>query len=394
MMNQTLDSGQLENRVEWIDRELRNDKTTIASLQSKIDNLDNGSSGLRIRVTDIESEMTRIATTLTRLDQYDQEIASVRKDLEKRIEELMSAVLEKQVQTDKNAQEIGNLELDIRGLRKNIQEFDGYDNLLESRKEEDIRLGRLIEELKAQVNDITRFDDDYKRTIKIIEENRRQDTKRITDIQGEVAAIRKRQDEVRGKQDLVNDNMRKLENHINDLVVAESERKESQTAFIEKLNMAQVNYERTFKQWAERFETMEQITSDIEEEVSGLENIQRAVKQSQSGLDEATQRFDRRVNEITEVQRLNEDRFRQEWTTFKSDYQKRWSNYSLSQEEQFNQINRDQESLANRITNMEETIVDISDNLQQLGKDDIKRMKSVLAILRESLESYEIYFKA
>jgi len=392
-MNQTLDSGQLENRVEWIDRELRNDKTTIASLQSKIDNLDNGSSGLRIRVTDIESEMTRIATTLTRLDQYDQEIASVRKDLEKRIEELMSAVLEKQVQTDKNAQEIENLELDIRGLRKNIQEFDGFDNLLESRKEEDIRLGRLIEELKAQVNDITRFDDDYKRTIKIIEENRRQDTKRITDIQGEVAAIRKRQDEVRGKQDLVNDNMRKLENHINDLVVAESERKESQTAFIEKLNMAQVNYERTFKQWAERFETMEQITSDIEEEVSGLENIQRAVKQSQSGLDEATQRFDRRVNEITEVQRLNEDRFRQEWTTFKSDYQKRWSNYSLSQEEQFNQINRDQEGLANRITNMEETIVDISDNLQQLGKDDIKRMRSVLAILRESLESYDNYFK-
>ncbi len=392
-MNQTLDSGQLENRVEWIDRELRNDKTTIASLQSKIDNLDNGSSGLRIRVTDIESEMTRIATTLTRLDQYDQEIASVRKDLEKRIEELMSAVLEKQVQTDKNAQEIENLELDIRGLRKNIQEFDGYDNLLESRKEEDIRLGRLIEELKAQVNDITRFDDDYKRTIKIIEENRRQDTKRITDIQGEVAAIRKRQDEVRGKQDLVNDNMRKLENHINDLVVAESERKESQTAFIEKLNMAQVNYERTFKQWAERFETMEQITSDIEEEVSGLENIQRAVKQSQSGLDEATQRFDRRVNEITEVQRLNEDRFRQEWTTFKSDYQKRWSNYSLSQEEQFNQISRDQEGLANRITNMEETIVDISDNLQQLGKDDIKRMRSVLAILRESLESYDNYFK-
>lgn len=393
MTNQTLDSGQLENRVEWIDRELRNDKTTIASLQSKIDNLDNGSSGLRIRVTDIESEITRIATTLTRLDQYDQEIVSVRKDLEKRIEELISAVLEKQGQTDKNAQEIENLELDIRSLRKNIHEFDGFDNLLESRKEEDIRLGRLIEELKAQVNDITRFDDDYKRTIKIIEDNRRQDTKRITDIQGEVAAIRKRQDEVRGKQDLVNDNMRKLENHINDLVVAESERKESQTAFIEKLNMAQVNYDRTFKQWAERFETMEQITSDIEEEVSGLENIQRAVKQSQSGLDEATQQFDRRVNEITEVQRLNEDRFRQEWTTFKSDYQKRWSNYSLSQEEQFNQISRDQESLANRITNLEENIVDISDNLQQLGKDDIKRMKSVLAILRESLESYDNYFK-
>jgi chromosome segregation ATPase len=229
--------------------------------------------------------------------------------------------------------------------------------------------------------------------LRIIEENRRQDNKRITDIQGEVAAIRKRQDEVRGKQDLVSDNMRKLENRINDLLVAESERKEAQTAFIEKLNMVQVNYDRTFKQWAERFDAMDQITSDIEEEISGLENIQRSVKQSQSALDESTQRFDRRVNEITEVQRLNEDRFRQEWTTFRSDYEKRWSNYTLSQEEQYTQINRDQESLTNRITTLEENIVDLSENLQSLGKDDIKRMKSLLTILRDSLESYNSYFK-
>lgn len=393
MMNQTLDSGQLENRVEQLDRELRNDKTLIASLQSKLDNQNTESANLRMRLTDIESEMTRVATTLTRLDQYDQEIASLRKDLEKRIEDLMSAVLEKQVQTDKNEQTIENLELDIRSLRKNIQAFDGFGDLLESRKEEDARLSRLIEELRAKVNDITRFDDDYKRSLRIIEENRRQDNKRITDIQGEIAAIRKRQDEVRGKQDLVSDNMRKLENRINDLLIAESERKEAQTAFIEKLNMAQVNYDRTFKQWADRFDAMEQITSEIEEEISGLENIHRSVKQSQSALDETTQRFDRRVNEITEVQRLNEDRFRQEWTTFRSDYEKRWSNYTLSQEEQYTQINRDQESLANRITTLEETIVDLSENLQSLGKDDIKRTKSLLTILRDSLESYNSYFK-
>ena len=392
-MNQQLDSGQLENRVEQLDRELRNDKTLLASLQSKIDNQNTESTNLRMRLTDIESEMTRVATTLTRLDQYDQEIASLRKDLEKRIEDLMSAVLEKQVQTDKNEQKIENVELDIRSLRKNIQAYDGFGDLLENRKEEDARLGRLIEELRAKVNDITRFNDDYKRTLRIIEESLRQDNKRITDIQGEVSAIRKRQDEVRGKQDLVSDNMRKLEIRINDLLVAESERKEAQTAFIEKLNMAQVNYDRIFKQWAERFEAMDQITSNIEEEISSLENIQRSVKQSQATLDETSQRFDRRVNEISEVQRLNEDRFRQEWTTFRSDYEKRWSNYTLTQEEQYIRVNREQEGLAKRITTLEEAIVDLSNNFQQLGKEDIKRMKSVLAILRDSLDSYNNYIK-
>ena len=76
-MNQKLDSGQLENRVEQLDRELRNDKTLLASLQSKIDNQNTESANLRMRLTDIESEMTRVATTLTRLDQYDQEISSL-----------------------------------------------------------------------------------------------------------------------------------------------------------------------------------------------------------------------------------------------------------------------------------------------------------------------------
>ncbi len=66
--------------------------------------------------------------------------------------------------------------------------------------------------------------------------------------------------------------------------------------------------------------------------------MQRAVKRSQDSFDEITQKFDRRINEITEMSRINEDRFRQEWGSFKTDDQKRWTNYSLSQEEQFREI--------------------------------------------------------
>jgi hypothetical protein len=68
--------------------------------------------------------------------------------------------------------------------------------------------------------------------------------------------------------------------------------------------------------------------------------MQRAVKRSQDSFDEITQKFERRINEITEMSRINEDRFRQEWGGFKNDDQKRWTNYSLSQEEQFREIQR------------------------------------------------------
>lgn len=392
-MENTLDLEQLEKRLEWLDNERRNDKTIIASLQSKLESLDTDNSTLRGRLAEIESDITRLNTIMARQEQFEQDINGLRKNIDRQIEEFKNEAGEKQNQINKNQLKMEDVSSDVIELRKKVQDVDSIKDVLEDRKEEEIRLARLIEELKAQVNEIEHFDEDYKRSLRLVEENRRQDAKRLTDIQGETAAMRKRQDETRGKQDLVDDNMRKLENRFKDLLEAESERREAQTAFIEKVNLAKVDRDRTFKEWSERFDKMEQITTGLEEEISGLENTHRAVKQSQAALDEVTQRFERRVNEITEVQRLNEDRFRQEWTTFKSDDQKRWSNYTLVQEEQHREMNRGLEGLGDRIANLEELIEVVRDKLQQIGQDDIKRMQVLLNTFRESLENYNNIFK-
>lgn len=392
-MEDKLKLEQLEKRVEWLDTEQRNDKTVIASLQNKLENLDTENTSLRTRLADMESEITRLNTLMARLEQFELDIAGLRTDTGRQLEDFKDTMQEKALQTEKHTQEIEGINQNLTDVWKKIQNVDGVKKALEDRKEEDVRLARLIEELKSQVNEMGHFDEDYKRSLRLIEENRRQDAKRLTDIQGEVAAMRKRQDETRGKQDLVGDNMRKLENRIKDLLEAESERREAQIAFTEKINLAQIERDRTFKEWTGRFDEMERNTTGLDKELSDLENTHRSVKQSQAALDEVTQRFDRRINEITEIQRLNEDRFRQEWTTFKSDDQKRWSNYTLSQEEQHREMNRNLENLGNRITTLEDHLEDIQDNLQQLGKDDIKRMTTLLNSLRDSIETYNSIFK-
>lgn len=392
-MDNTIDIEQLEKRMEWLEKEWRNDKTNIASLQNRLETLDAENSNLRSQLAETESEVSRLNTLMARLEHFESDISSLRKDVDRQIEDLKITVQERNIQTDRNNQEIGDLNVDINNLRKKLQTFNGVLEELEIRKEEDIRLARLNEELRAQVNEIEHFDEDYQRSLRIIEENRRQDVKRITDVQGEISAVRKRQDEIRGKQDLVGDTMRKLENRINDLLETESERREAQTAFIEKINMAQVDRDRVFKEWAERFDKMEQITSGLDEDIADLDETHRSVKQSQEALDEVTQRFDRRINEITEVQRLNEDRFRQEWTTFKSDDQKRWSNYTLSQEEQHREMNRELESLGEQISPLEELLEDMQDSIHQLGRNDIIRLQALIGIFRESIENYSNTFK-
>lgn len=392
-MNDTVNMAQLEKRVEWLDNEHRNDKTALAALQNKMDQLGTENSALRMRIADMESEIARLNTLMARVEQFELDVSNVRSDLSRQVDDVKGSSQERFVQIEKNHQRIDDLNLDLTELRKKVGGFENYPELIDDRKEEDIRLARLIEELKAQVIEISRFDEDYKRSLRVVEENQRTEAKRLTDFQGEIAAIRKRQDEIRGKQDLVSDTVRKFEMRIKELLEAESERQEGQTAFIEKINLAQVERDRTFRLWSERFDKMETLTRDLEEEVSGLEDTHTAVKKALGGLDEVTQRFDRRVNEITEVQRLNEDRFRQEWTTFKSDDQKRWSNYILAQDEQHREMNRDLQSFGDRISNLEDLIERLEDSLQQMGRDDIKRMQAQLSTIRESIEAYNKIFK-
>lgn len=392
-MDEKLESEQLQKRVEWLDNERRNDKTMLAALQSKIENYELENTALRTRLVEMDGEITRLNTLMARLEQLDQDIAEIRTATNHQIEDFKENLQETALKSDKHNQQLEGLSQSVTESRKQMQGFKSIQDALEERKQEDIRLARIMEELKAQIGEVGNFNDDYKRSLRLIEESQRQDTKRMTDIQGEVAAIRKRQDETRGKQDLVGDNMRKVENRVKDLLDAESERRESQTAFMEKLNLAQVERDRVFNTWESRFDEMERITGGIEAELTDLENTHRSVKQSQAALDEVTQRFDRRINEITEIQRLNEDRFRQEWTSFKSDDQKRWSNYTLTQEEQNREMSLSLENLIGRIASLEDRLEDLQDTITQIGKDDIMRMTALLNSFRESIDTYNRIFK-
>ena len=394
-MDKPLDNEQLAKRVAWLDSEHRNDKTIIATLQSKLETLETENTKLKTRLNELESETTRIKTLMARVESFEQDMTNLRTETNRQFDGFKDSLYEMQAQAGRRNNTLDGLSGDLIDIRKKIRSFQDMDieSGFKKQADEDIRLARMNEEMKAEINEISEFTDEYRRSLKMLDETRLQDTKRVTDIQGEIASLRKRYDETRAKQELASDSMRKLENRFRSLAEAESERREAQNAFFEKINLTEVDRARIFKHWAERFEHIEQITENIEEKIESLENINRSVKESQANLDEVTQRFERRINEITEVQRLNEDRFRQEWTTFKADDQKRWSNYVISQDEQHREMNRNMSALGDRISNIDDELEIIQDNLHQFGKEEIKRMQTTLNSMRESLDLFNTLFK-
>jgi hypothetical protein len=92
---------------------------------------------------------------------------------------------------------------------------------------------------------------------------------------------------------------------------------------------------------------------------------------------------------MTEMQRLAEEHFRQEWNNFKVDDQKRWTNYTLTTEEQRNEIQRQHDKLSERTTILEDTMQETQDLLQQMNEHTEKTLQSLLALLHESVTTYE-----
>ena len=103
-------------------------------------------------------------------------------------------------------------------------------------------------------------------------------------------------------------------------------------------------------------------------------------------MNEAAARFDRRTNELSEMQRLTEEKFHQEWANFKSEDQKRWMNYSLGQDELQSEYKRDIEVLTERMNKLEDTAVSTSDETAQQNEIRTAQLQELYALLRSWLE--------
>ena len=263
------------------------------------------------------------------------------------------------------------------------------DKNIQARIDIEIAIRRSLDELRNKIDTVRIEEEEYTRTVRLLEDGRRQDAKRIVDLQGEVNALRKRLDDQRGQTELINNNIHKLDTRLNEFVTIEAERRDLMTNFLDKQAITQVDRERIWKEWQSRFDTIEKQAVDIESQLVTLDATHREVKRTQSSLEELTQRVERRINEITEIQRLSEDRFRQEWVTFKGDDQKRWTNYTLTQEEQRNESIRQYDKLAEQSTHLEDGLQEVNDMLQQANELVEKRLQSILAMAHEWVTTYE-----
>jgi chromosome segregation ATPase len=382
---------QIVKRIEWLDEEHRKTRHTLITLEERITAMEANIDVVAKQIKPLAKQIADIANTTARLDQFDDIFAKQREDMNKALEEVEKRYQKRELEiTKRHHEDIEPFHGAINELRRIIEsEFPPIKRDIKSRILEEARLNEDIKALKPPIDDAVRIAHEAIRTQHVFDEARRQEAKRVADLQGELVALRKRIDEARAKADLNLDSFKNMDNRIRELQNSESERKLAQIAFVEQQSIAQIDRDRSYKDWKEKFDAIKFQTEVFDTQVLKLEEALRSAKRAQDTYTELNTKLERRINEVTEMQRLAEDRLRQEWVTFKADDQKRWTGYTLTQDEGVKDVRRLIQKLEERINPFPEMIETIQDQMHQTASATEQQLQELMNVAHEWLSAYE-----
>ena len=380
---------QIGKRLEWLDEQQRQSKTNVGDLLSRLATLETSVNALTQQFKTLSKELTEVSPISGRIDQFEQMMTKQRADLTKIIDTVEKAAVKREQEIQKLYQtELEEIRKSIFQVSKAVNTDDIYKKL-KDRTHEEQRLTTTVQDTRASIETLAAQFKDLAQAQKAIEDGRRQDQKRLGDLLGEIAAARKRADDAREKSSMHADAIRNVENRIGELLETETARQDAQTTFLSQQSMAQLERDRTWKTWQAKFDAFTQQAESMESQVVTLDDSIRAAKRAQESYTDLNQRLERRIAEVGEMQRLAEERIRQEWVGFKADEQKRWTGHSLSQEESMRDFRKALDKFEHRVTALDDSAQTVQDQLSQTTEITEQQLQELMNVAQEWLTAYE-----
>jgi chromosome segregation ATPase len=379
-----MEPKQIEKRLSWLDEQRRKETDLVVGLQEQLtvalDQIEN--QGKQIK--ELSSDVARLAAQTSRIQQFDEDLDKQRDDFLRRINEL----LDRQTERDRHHEKIRNVDRDelskaISGLRVEIEALEDIKPILEARRQEEIRITSQMDELEKSLDRISSIDEDAKRSISMIDEARKMDAKRVTDLQVESTDLRKRVDSLRGMLDAVEDRSRKYETNLSEIISSETMRSESQKLWVEKQELKLIEFDKEWKSWNKTFLDFKKNADQVDERMLRYDENYRSMRQTRGDLDKMVEKLERRISEISEIQRIAEDRLKQDWSAFLADDTKRWNTFKLNHDEQWREHIRSHDKIQNDIHEHGENITESMHALSTLAEKSQNRVLDLLRTVQD-----------
>jgi chromosome segregation ATPase len=222
--------------------------------------------------------------------------------------------------------------------------------------------------LQQRAEDLAKKMEEPERRIAFLEEQRRQDARRLSEAQTELPDIQRSVDGLKAKQELLEDMSLRNEKKLIDLQNTERDRKDQINQFIEQQSLFVQQREQYISELSRNFTQYdEEMRRNLERFETWAETY-RQMKKALEDFERVGERLERRINEVAEGQRLSEERFRQEWNSWSSDDQKRWKQFTLTNDEAWRLHDKDYDQFKNKFTELQGQLPVVYDQLERLWR--------------------------
>lgn len=369
-----MDINQIAHMIEWLDEERRRDKTTIATLEERLAQQDDIINTLQKRLGSIESDQTVMKESSLPVekerDMMDQVRAEMRQLLETSEARRLTAEREAERRNEINREGIMRT---IRDLTEKVDKVQRNIAAIPELRSEGQRVADAMTIVQQRIEDLTQKLEEPERRIAFLEEQRRQDARRVSELETEVPEVRKSLDSVRPKLTLIEDLSIRNERRIQEMQNGQHEQREQIQQFIDSQNLITQQRDQQISEMSKRFG---QYDEDMERNLQRFETWSAAYREMKRIIDDFERigdRLERRINEVAEMQRLSEQRFREEWNQWRDDDQKRWKQLTLSSDEVWRNHDKEFEQYVNEFKEFAAAIEPLNNSIQRLWSLERKR---------------------
>lgn len=372
----TMDINQAGKMIEWLDEERRRDKAVIATLQERLAQQQEQSDMLVKRLNAVESDNAKLqaqaATSARDADLLEQ----IRREMAAHIEQIEA----KRITAEREAERRAELarEAAARPVRDIIEKMGRLERTtteLPAINVEKDRMAQVVQTLSARVDDLFKRLEEPDRRLAFLEEQRRQDARRLAEAEGDIPELRKTTEAFKPKLTLLEDLALRNERRITDVTNGDRDRREQIQQFVDQQTLLEQQREAQMNKLLVRFKAHEEQMQRSAERFETWAEAYREMKKVLEDFERISDRLERRINEVAETQRLSEERFRQEWNDWRGDDQKRWKQFTLSNDEVWRQHDKEFERFVNRFAELEAMLPPLQESINRMWTLERERAK-------------------
>jgi hypothetical protein len=250
-----------------------------------------------------------------------------------------------------------NVSRALNEIRRDLQRLPRVDEELALRKAEQRRVGESLLTLQQEVNTLSQDIENRVRGIPFLEDGRQQDAKRIARLQQESLEALKRIEQHASRLQRVEDVMQRQERDTGEVKTLVAQVRSAQREFVDGQLLETEQLKRRTAEW---IETLTVELKKVEEFGTRLQEFADAFQEDRqvvASVERFLERINREQTQVSELQRLSEERQKRQLEQWQEENEKRWRKELLRWDHQWAEQAKRNQQITEHFIELEKQLV-------------------------------------